>query len=271
MFCCSILLFFVNPDILSFQLACPVIYSAANMISMSCKSQAEVFARSLQTKLKVLDAKNSSHNSDSYEDCATSDDGKLSLANRFNATHYFPAPGTTFPPVRCAQFDLLRQKYHSESDLTPANLALVKRSMEDEFQDLFDPISKDMDDENSETERDSDLFFDFDIGSPAEGDADGEQKRKRRESLDTLKNGVLNFQPCDFEGKSHDVVRSCSPSNSNSPDNLATSSRFFGSVSSGLCSDLDTLQSRQEPNDEIEDEDGLCMSIAPQDWAQLHQ
>ena len=248
------------------------------MISMSCKSQAEVFARSLQTKLKILN-NNGSNNDSSDEDAATSDDGRAEwLQSRFRSTqpeHFVPAPGTTFPPGRYAHFDLLRSKYHSETDLTPANMALIRKTMDDDLQDLLkggkNPHI------NDDEEKDSDLFFDFDIGSPEESEVVSEKNstNERKNSLETA--NVLDLAAAyDNEQNSDMVLRACYSDNNsldNSPETLGESkSRFFGSASSGLYSDLDTLQSRQEPNDddddlEIGDEDAGCMSIDPHDWA----
>ena len=75
----------------------------------------------------------------------------------------FPLPGTTFPPNRFLNGDLVRAKFRSESDLFPAaeNKSLDWGGMENDSENasvLTTDVTNDV--------CDSDLFFDFDIGSP---------------------------------------------------------------------------------------------------------
>ena len=72
----------------------------------------------------------------------------------------FPLPGTTFPPNRFVNGDLVRTKFRSESDLIPALEQKPGESegVENDSENASDIIANDV--------CDSDLFFDFDIGSP---------------------------------------------------------------------------------------------------------
>ena len=78
----------------------------------------------------------------------------------------FPLPGTTFPPNRFVNVDLVRAKFRSESDLIPAldNKARESEAVENDSENASDMSANDV--------GDSDLFFDFDIGSPEPAEAD---------------------------------------------------------------------------------------------------
>ena len=89
------------------------------MISAICKSPVEVFAHSLQAKLEDLGKGNSDP-----EDPTLSRGRKTMAGDWYLRTRSWsadvngtPKPGTTFPPSNGISFQLLRAKYHSESDL----------------------------------------------------------------------------------------------------------------------------------------------------------
>ena len=201
------------------------------MISAVCKSPAEVFAHSLTSKLE--------HHLGNSDSAATADQGSRAWFARSRGLSAemkgFPMPGTTFPPSNGIHFDLLRAKYHSESDLA------VSQSLKDN-DDLFRKYGggeggggKDGDEGMDADGHDSDLFFDFDIDSPSEehsGDEDGGKSKIHTEKIQEEK--VL---------KRRNSVDSCISSRGG---DLTKSSTAFGSVSSGLWSDMQSSPSQDE-------------------------
>ncbi len=147
------------------------------MISASCKSHAEVFARSLQAKLHMVHHEDSCSSSPEHlPGWSSSGDYHRGSNNVIVDKVFLPHLGTTFPPRTCAQFDHLKSKYHSESDLPP----LVRMAASNNANDSTNNSKKDVSDKSNKSRHpetvlpaeeegnDSDLFFDFDIGSPEE-------------------------------------------------------------------------------------------------------
>ena len=81
----------------------------------------------------------------------------------------FPLPGTTFPPNRFVNGDLVRAKFRSESELFPA---LENKSQETGARENDSESASELTNEAANDTCDSDLFFDFDIGSPEPADVD---------------------------------------------------------------------------------------------------
>ena len=211
--------------------SCPVFVSlcdsVVNMISAACKSTTEHFARSLQSKLHYL--------SQGDRECSLEHDrsrgGGKHINNNNNTTTTNAEEeisGTTFPPRQLAHFDLLKAKYHSESDLTPEKLRFLGhgRKFEDDDEDDQQLLEASIDNNKKVDAEDSDLFFDFDIGSPEEENADDEDIMRRTVS----------------ESTSSSIRRGSLDSN-----DYVLKSAFYGSASSGLCSDMGTDHHEDDP------------------------
>jgi hypothetical protein len=82
----------------------------------------------------------------------------------------FPLLGTTFPPNRFANGDLVRTKFRSETDLFPAPASHARQpgGPENDSENASDIVPE------ANDACDSDLFFDFDIGSPEPAEVDDE-------------------------------------------------------------------------------------------------
>ena len=207
---------------------CPVftLNAIGNMISASCKSQAEVFAHTLQSKLHFLNSPGGGEQKQ--------EDGGLTSAMKHNGGGSFPYPGTTFPPggaaARCfAEHMRATANFYSEPDLTPA--AAVggggngcggggkhhgKKSVGGVIPGTAKfKVSSDEDDGN-----DSDLFFDFDIGSPDEEDEDERHQHGSNSRVSPPRRKASS------EMEEEEEECDCDKS-----------SVAFGSTSSGLCSD----------------------------------
>jgi hypothetical protein len=82
----------------------------------------------------------------------------------------FPLPGTTFPPNRFVNGELVRAKFRSESDLFPGSEGKAGQSGGANENDSENASELTNDAANDAC--DSDLFFDFDIGSPEPAEVD---------------------------------------------------------------------------------------------------
>lgn len=226
------------------------------MISAVCKSPAEVFSHSLQSKLETLGC----GDSEDVEPGGTESRSWFLRSRGFSAEmRGFPMPGTTFPPSNGIHFDLLRAKYHSESDLAASKSPFKK--------DLF---GKDEDEEDCSVRsieadgNDSDLFFDFDIESPDE-DSDGAEEKTTAQI-----HAADNSSAPENCLKRRNSVDSCISSRGG---DLTKASTAFGSASSGLWSDSydGAMQCNPDLNDAsvqqaIEDDLNTCLSLDPEDW-----
>lgn len=231
------------------------------MLSMSYKAQTDLFTRSLQSRLEYLGDPESERVSEPDE---TGFINWLELRPKKDVLKFIPAPGTTFPPNRFAQFDLFRAKFHSESDLSPKHMpsnALAgqmpnNECLHEEEHDLN--TKKDEADEST----DSDLFFDFDIGSP-------EEDAVLPENDDVREKMLLRNKACDLEATLQDEDDISSNESLSPRNNLRKANEAFGSASSGLCSDMETLQSGSYETRRFDDGDDElieCKSIDPEDW-----
>lgn len=254
----------VSSHFVALQYSCPVLnlcQSTAKMLSMSYKAQTDLFTRSLQSRLEYLGDPESERVSEPDE---TGFINWLELRPKKDVLKFIPAPGTTFPPNRFAQFDLFRAKFHSESDLSPKHMpsnALAgqmpnNECLHEEEHDLN--TKKDEADEST----DSDLFFDFDIGSP-------EEDAVLPENDDVREKMLLRNKACDLEATLQDEDDISSNESLSPRNNLRKANEAFGSASSGLCSDMETLQSGSYETRRFDDGDDElieCKSIDPEDW-----
>eukprot|EP00095_Tigriopus_kingsejongensis_P012276 maker-scaffold577_size191314-snap-gene-0.36 protein:Tk12276 transcript:maker-scaffold577_size191314-snap-gene-0.36-mRNA-1 annotation:"PREDICTED: uncharacterized protein LOC100878232" len=238
------------------------------MLSMSYKTTSDHFNRCLQSRLEFIEDRTregEQNGQDRHETFLK----WLEVRRRSDLLKFVPAPGTTFPPNRFGQLDHFKAKFHSESDLSPLNhlhepvANRTLRSLKLGPTKATECSTQPMDIKSESMEAgDSDLFFDFDIGSPTDSDNEPshlDQMRKR--------NGTDPEELSPFNREDQvraELSRSCSTDNSDggfSPSmshQLHKTNRTFGSTSSGLCSDMDTLQSgscdSSRPIDEDEDE-----------------
>ncbi|TRY61573.1 hypothetical protein TCAL_02126 [Tigriopus californicus] len=254
----------VSSHFVALQYSCPVLnlcQSTAKMLSMSYKAQTDLFTRSLQSRLEYLGDPESERVSEPDESGFIN---WLELRPKKEVLKFIPAPGTTFPPNRFAQFDLFRAKFHSESDLSPkhmpSNAPAGKLPNTDclHEEDHHLNTQKDEADESA----DSDLFFDFDIGSP-------EEDAVLPDSDDVRENMLLRNKACDLEATLQDEDDISSNESLSPRNNLRKANEAFGSASSGLCSDMETLQSGSYETRRFDDENdelNECKSIDPEDW-----
>jgi len=247
--------FLYPPHLLALLFTCPVFTFAGEMLStVGSKGPAEVFASSLKAKLSLVSCEeNPKRQREGSADRMVANGSTLERED-------FSYPGTTFPPVRCARFDQLRAKYHSESDLTPA--AATEDGAEF-FKSKFHSQNREDDEGN-----DSDLFFDFDIGTPDEDEEDvGESASAKGIPL-----GQTSQRGHRRSGSDESLDYYC-PSTSSGIDSRSTG---FGSTSSGLFSDVGNGSGPYEDDEDDGDQIGRaldvgemggdCLSLEPQDW-----
>ena len=252
------------------------------MSSMSFSPQPEVFARSLKRRLQSLNPDGTTRtsppididNGEAYhcdEVYAASDITGIN-DNRFRKilerglrtfdgyvvkmSPAFLTSGTTFPPNGFINADVLRAKFHSQSNFPSRRLKNFK--LDGSAMPVSVPdIGRD---ENLAPVVaygcDSDLFFDFDIGSPNDSDDD---------RVINVVNGIGNdpdHSPS-LLGQASDLQPLI-----NSPDH----STAYGSSTSGIFSGQDTPSpSEVDENDQRLEQFVEGFSLNPEDWAKGQQ
>lgn len=183
----------------------------------------------------------------------------------------FPPSGTTFPPNGYINGDLIRAKFHSDSNFQSSFKHTRKNDENTNKKPLVN--GNDMNLEEAVTSSsdtcDSDLFFDFDIGSPDHAESDEERSKAINvdNGMDLVNghssgNDSTEISPS-LLGSTTDQL----PTLIRSPDHSTT----YGSTSSGLFSDQDTPSpSDNDDNDHLEKfVEGF--SLHPEDWLKTQQ
>jgi hypothetical protein len=245
-----------SPHELALRYTCPVftLCDVVKLVGMSCKSRAELFARSLQSRLRSLD--------DSLGRDHDEDVGAAAAA----------LCGTSFPPHISAHAQMVKR--HSESDLLAGGEQESERRQRNA--DSFcaaqetgaaevggsDAIVKASD---GSKDNDSDLFFDFDIGSP-ESEAEEEEE-------DTAKLVVtVNVNSCPGATMEPPPLhRHASFESNDSTIGYGTkTSTVYGSAASSLCGDGAENTTEAEVDGEIDK--GLQMlNFDAQNWLKVRK
>ena len=253
--------------------------------SMSFSPQPEFFARSLKRRLQTLAPEQNDNQTSPPLDIVDSHQKRIEhfdellIASDFTGTREqrlrkilerglrtvdgycvkmsptYGCPGTTFPPSRFINEDVVRAKFNSETDLYPH--FKNRREMEEapiKTESL--PIGNGYCNgsnhvtgckETTADPCDSDLFFDFDIGSPDHQESDEDHQP------------VINMM------NGHD---SSMDSNLNHSPEQSTA---YGSTSSGLFSEPDTPSPCNADENERLEQFIEGFSLHPEDWVKTQQ